>query len=707
MAQENYKTFDFTPYESNFATGRREELADRTKKEFDINKAEYDITQRAIGALEVTDNDKQYVDELTAGVNSDMEGVLKTGRFDLGSFAVSDAVTRFMTDNKVKNSVETFAKRKEEDAKIAANPNEYKKYYEVPEMMHPDGTPFTAEDYKDPNKRQFGVANEDADKNPIMIDLRDQWDSGVQGAYLGNSDKTLDHQARAYKMMQSIANDTVFIKNMIKAYKDKGMDIDAETAKKFIMSGQAITEGKVEGLAEKLLEMYSRTPEGQQRAAVLALELSPTKDEIAVPTGFGKAELKSISRLNSAQEIQDALLNDLRTAGQTQIGMDISYSGIPQGSTTVINNLPEINVDTRSVVNASKAIAVEDAEWDEIFEDDALKEKVQRPIGDLSTVEKLDEYFGFSESSVSSPLIELKRVEDKLREVDGDITRLGTKDLVGKAMWLLKNFSNKIPQLDGESTKDYTKRLYNAIIKGPMTQITKTYVMNPVGMDAAKAQLAQGANDLKIVSLDDEDNSKGAVLTLKEFDDETDRTGIDADYIKQFPLALAGIDPNTNGSVSISGVYPRGKLAGGTKITYTDSKGRVHNLVLGLNDKPLAQWREIGAMSDIIATGIDGKSKTIDVPLMTNQVTNGGKDVTYNKIKYENDYIADASGNITHSILVTYIDSRTNTSTKTRFNPNMLGEIIKGTIESSYQTGDTQGALFARQEITRNTDFLK
>jgi hypothetical protein len=231
--------------------------------------------------------------------------------------------------------------------------------------------------------------------------------------------------------------------------------------------------------------------------------------------------------------------------------------------------------------------------------------------------------------------------------------------------------------------------------------------MNPVGMDAAKAQLAQGANDLKIVSLDDEDNSKGTVLTLKEFDDVTDRTGIDADYIKQLPLALAGIDPGTNGSVSISGVYPRGKLSGGTKITYTDSKSRVHNLVLGLNDKPLAQWREIGAMSDIIATGIPGKSKTIDVPLMTNQVTNGGKDVTYNKIKYENDYIADASGNITHSVLVTYIDSRTNTSTKTRFNPNMLGEIIKGTIEASYQNGDTQGALFARQEMTRNTDFLK
>jgi hypothetical protein len=704
MAQENYNTFDFTPYESNFATGRREELADRTAQEFYTNKAEYDITQRALGALEVTNNDKKYVDALTAGVNSDMEGVLKTGRFDLGTYAVSDAVTRVMTDNKVKNSVETFAKRKEEDTRVAANPNEYKTYYNVPKMVHPDGTPFTAADYKDPNKRQFGAAEFDTNGNPIMIDLRDQWDSGVQGAYLGDSDKTLDHQARAYKMMQGIANNTVFIKNMIKAYKDKGMDIDAETAKKFIMSGQAITEGKVEGLAEELLEMYSRTPEGLQRAKALGLELSPTSREIPDVTGMGMS--RSISQLNNDQEIQAALLNDLRTAGQTQIGMDISYSGIPQASGTTIINTPGTNVDTRGTA-VVKAIEVEDDEWDGIFEGDDLKELVVRNYADLSFKEKAEEFFEIGEPAASTPAKELKRIEERLKEVDGDITQLGEGYLVGKAMWLHKNFSTKIPQLSGESKKDYTKRLYNAIIKGPMTQITKTYVMNPVGMDAAKAQLAQGANDLKIVSLDDEDNSKGTVLTLKEFDDVTDRTGIDADYIKQLPLALAGIDPETNGSVSISGVYPRGKLSGGTKITYTDSKGRVHNLVLGLNDKPLAQWREIGAMSDIIATGIDGKSKTIDVPLMTNQVTNGGKDVTYNKIKYENDYIADASGNITHSVLVTYIDSRTNTSTKTRFNPNMLGEIIKGTIEASYQNGDTQGALFARQEMTRNTDFLK
>ena len=680
-------------------------MADRTKKEFDINKAEYDITQRAIGALEVTDNDKKYVDELTAGVNSDMEGVLKTGRFDLGSFAVSDAVTRFMTDNKVKNSVETFAKRKEEDAKIAANPNEYKTYYNVPKMVHPDNTPFTAEDYKDPNKRQFGAAEFDADGNPIMIDLRDQWDSGVQGAYLGNSDKTLDHQARAYKMMQSIADDTVFVKNMIKAYKDKGIDIDAATAKKFILSGQAITQGKVEGLAERLLEMYSRTPEGQQRAAVLALELSPTSREIPDVTGMGMS--RSILQLNNDQEIQAALLNDLVTAGQTQIGTDLKYSGIPQGSTTVINT-PGINVDTRSVADASKAIAVEESEWDEIFEDDALKEIIRRPHGDLSFGEQLEEYFELGEPSSTTSAKELKRVKDELIKVDGDITKLGKGDLVGKVLWLYENYSNKIPQLDGESNKDYTKRLYNAIIKNPMTQLSRVYTMPPQGIESQQKRLAQGVDDLKIISLDNEDNFAGTVLNLKELDDKTDRSGIDPDYIKEFPLALAGIDPKKNGRVTVSGLYPRGKLAGGTKVTYTDSDNNVHNLVLGLNDKPLNQWREIGVMGDLIASGVDGRSKTIEVPVMKNPVTRGGKDVTYNKIKYENDYIADASGNITHSMLITYIDSRKNPPTKiqTRFNPNMLGEVIRGTIEASYLKGDTQGAHFARQAISRNTDFL-
>jgi hypothetical protein len=75
---------------------------------------------------------------------------------------------------------------------------------------------------------------------------------------------------------------------------------------------------------------------------------------------------RSISQLNNDQEIQAALLNDLRTAGQTQIGMDISYSGIPQASGTTIINTPGTNVDTRSTA-VVKQVEVEDGEWDGIF----------------------------------------------------------------------------------------------------------------------------------------------------------------------------------------------------------------------------------------------------------------------------------------------------------------------------------------------------
>lgn len=702
MAQENYKTFDFTPYESNFAEGRREELADRTAQEFYTNKAEYDLTQRAIGALEVSENDKKYVDNLLKGVNKDMDAVVQTGRFDLGNFAVADATTRFMTDKDVKKSVETYANRKAEDKKIAENPTMYKKYYETAKMVHPDGTPFTAADYKDPNKRQLGAAVKDADDNPIMIDLRDMWDSGKQGVYMGDHDPTLDHQARAYAMMKSIADDTVFVKNMIKAYKKDGIDVDAATAKKFIMSGQAITDGKVQGLAEELLEMYSKTAEGIQRRKVLELQLSPTERVIPDVTGMGMD--KTISQLHNDEEIQAALLNDLVTAGQTQIGTDLRYSGIPQGSTTVINN-PGINIDTLSTANTSGAAEVKDSDWEELFEGDVFKDIIVRPLEDLSFMEQADEYFKTGPGRDSTSAKELKRVENKLKEVDGDMTKI-SGNLAGKVMWLYKNYRQKMPQLAGESNMAYTKRLYNGVLRGPMAQISKTYVMPFEGAARQKEILAAGANDLKIVSLDtDEDNFGETPLTLKEFDEATDRTGIDADYITQLPLALAGIDPKTNGSVSISGVYPRGKLAGGTKITYTDSKSRVHNLVVNLTDKPLNQWKQIGAMGDIIATGVDGKSKTIDVPLMKSQVTVGGPKIVYNKIKYENDYIADASGNITHSMIVTYIDSRKNppTKTQTRFNPSVLGEVIKGSIQVSHAKGDTQGTLFTQQKFKNNT----
>ena len=131
----------------------------------------------------------------------------------------------------------------------------------------------------------------------------------------------------------------------------------------------------------------------------------------------------------------------------------------------------------------------------------------------------------------------------------------------------------------------------------------------------------------------------------------------------------------------------------------------MHYLVVALDDKPLNQWKQIGAMGDLIASGVDGRSKTIEVPVMKNPVTRGGKDVTYNKIKYENEYIADESGNITHTMLVTYIDSRKKppTKTQTRFNPNVLGEVIKGSIQVSHAKGDTQGTLFTQQKFKNNT----
>ena len=334
MAQENYNTFDFTPYESNFATGRREELADRTKQEFDTNKAEYDVLQRAIGSLETTDFNKKYVDQMRTDIEKKMEGVLQTGRYDLAGFGVDDSLTRYMTDNTVKNAVESFQTIKKEDQLIAANPNKYKKYYEVPVMLDENQNEWTAADYKDPNKQ--GVAKLDANKNPIMKDLRQEHDAAT-GAYLGNSEEALDHVARATTMMSHIANDTNFIEKMIYSYKRAGIQIDAATAKKFILNGTAITDDKVTGIADELIDEYASTPEGLQRIQTLSLELSPNVEY------YGKDPLM---QLNSDEEIRQILLNDLKAAGQTQIGQTMTITGIPQESkSTVVNNFDR-NMET-------------------------------------------------------------------------------------------------------------------------------------------------------------------------------------------------------------------------------------------------------------------------------------------------------------------------------------------------------------------------
>ena len=328
MAQENYKTFDFAPYESNFAKGRREELADRTRQEFDANKAEYDILQRSIGALETTDFNKKYVDQMNADIEGTMQGVLETGRYDLASFAVSDSLTRYMTDNTVKNAVEGFQTRKKEKQVIAANPNKYHDYNIVPARIDLEtGQELTAADYDDPLKMQNSRVMYDPQTDAIIEkDLSEEHDAAT-GAYLGNFEEIMDHQGKAYTMMKGIADDTNFIENMIQSYKRDGVNIDAATAKKFIMSGRAITDGKVQGLAEQLLQMYSDTPEGLQRAKDLARSVSSSFQTL--PDPISGTEIP-ILNTNSPEEIQAALLNDLITAGQTQIGQTMTTTAIPQ-----------------------------------------------------------------------------------------------------------------------------------------------------------------------------------------------------------------------------------------------------------------------------------------------------------------------------------------------------------------------------------------
>ena len=51
-----------------------------------------------------------------------------------------------MTDNKVKNAVETFNMIKKEDQVNAANPNKVNRYYEVPVMLDENQNEWTAAD---------------------------------------------------------------------------------------------------------------------------------------------------------------------------------------------------------------------------------------------------------------------------------------------------------------------------------------------------------------------------------------------------------------------------------------------------------------------------------------------------------------------------------------------------------------------------------
>lgn len=577
MAQENYSTFDFTPYESNFATGRREELADRTRQEFNQNKAEYDTLKRTIGALETTNVDSKYINTLENDIENTMHGVLETGRYDLANFAVSDSLTRFMTDNNVKNAVESFQTMKKEKQLIAANPSKYKDYNIVPDLIDPE----TGQPTDDP---AVGIAQYDPEGNIVMKDLRDSWDSGVQGAYLGNSEQVLDHQAKAYEIMKSIAKDPRAIQLLEKVYPG----LPKDKAEKFLMSGQWLSDEKVFGLAEQLVGLYAGTDEGLQRQKDLSRTIN-----------------RATSQLFTPEQIRTALIEDLRLAGQTQIGMTQTLTSVPQDRASTKTSVQDRPLDYLSSLESNEVLGEINKNYKQTKKDISAGTskiynadgtlKLQQKVATTKKIQRGSKTYTVPDTYEDDPDSFTKAYERAKAQLEakGSINPLDIDGDYERAVYINAEFGGLKVDKNGTpiavSDADFTYEVEKALANSKSIQNT-IYLprtdASQKGTDGA-TQVVQNLSNLlnnKGVLIYDEQLNPDQGLTLDQWDKQMDKElsgfltwhseGEAKEYLKKAIANTAkGTSRDTDDPDVSVGLTLRPQSPGATQVSYTDESG--------------------------------------------------------------------------------------------------------------------------------------
>jgi hypothetical protein len=216
---------------------------------------------------------------------------------------------------------------------------------------------------------------------------------------------------------------------------------------------------------------------------------------------------------------------------------------------------------------------------------------------------------------------------------------------------------------------------------------------------------------LQFIDMDDPTTTP---LTLAELGDRMDKRNttlnpfsgnfwdLDEDWEKEIITALQGGD--TEATVQINGLTTRGPLAGGMEITYTSSDKDVFNLIVADKSKPIAQFKRLGAVSDLVAQGKPNATKRIDYPQPTktgDPITDGKMPNGVTHIDYTYKVRRNPShGDIESYVLIEYKNSRTNEVYKATQRPETLGAVVQGILDNSAARGEELGLLFGGTKPT-------
>ena len=660
-----YGGVQFPEYESMYVDLKRPEIAQGLSDRYDANKAEYDTLQRAIGSVQTLHGDKPVVQALANRVDGKMSGIVNSGAYEFGAMAVSDSVTDFMTDQNVLDSVKSWENRQKELEVIAERRANGLQTYDFGQVPVID--PATGMAMRDP-----------ATGEVITQHVTDTHVTANQGIYQPLSENKLPAEEKARQLMQGIRDDPILLGRI--------QSTDPELAF-FLRSGKAVTADKIERVANAVLPLYAESSEGLQKMRAL--------QQITVNDATGT--------LYDPQEAQQVLLKDLISAAAPQQGTDYQYT-----QSLYMKALADQETPTSTPVEPRQSVdiapEIEDVDFDQYFNADGSS------LSSTKTVEVEEYDFSGLVGDNTEPVVEsTKRVRKQLAEGKDLLNIRGNME--GKLQYLMEEYENVIPRLPGQTNKEYAKELWNGIVKNPAIQISTVYAPRIEGIESMKKILGNSPS-LRFINID---NPTTVPLTLEELGDNLDDSNnnlgqlfdLDEDWEKEIITALQGGD--TEATVQINGLTTRGPLAGGMEITYTSSDKDVVNLIVADKSKPIAEFKRLGAVSDLVAQGKPNATKTIDYPTPTktgDPITDGKMpngithiDYTYKVRRNPN------HGNIESYVLIEYKNSRTNEVYKAIQRPETLGAVVQGILDNSAARGEELGLLFGGAKPKSTTTF--
>ena len=646
----------FPEYESMYVDLKRPEIAQTLAERYDKNKAEYDTLQRALGSVQTLKGDQPAIQNLKNRIEGTMSGVANSGAYEFGAMAVSDSVTDFMTDMDLKNASKSWENRQKELEVIAQRRANGLQSYDFGQRPVIDPT--------------TGLVMRDPKTGDVITEhITESHVTSRDGVYEPLSENKLAAEEKARQLMQGIRDDPILLSAIESS--------DPQLAF-FLRSGKAVTADKIERVANAVLPLYAGSSEGLQKTRAL--------QQLLVNDATGT--------LHNSQEAQQVLLQDLINAAAPQRGTDYQYVQSPY-----MKALADQDTVTGTLVESRQTLdrdpEIEYVEFDDYF----------NPDGALLGVPSLvkDPYGGKTKGySVAEST---KRVRKQLAEGKDLLNIRG--NMPGKLQYLMEEYETVIPRQDGQTDREYAEELWNGIVKNPAVQIGTVYVPRQEGIESMKKILGNSPS-LQVIDID---NPTTVPLTLKKWADEIadprDFWDIDEDWSKEIITALQGGD--TEATVQINGLTTRGPLAGGMEITYTPSDGDPFNLIIADKSKPIAEFKRLGAVSDLVAQGKPNATKSIDYPRPTKtgdpitdaKMPNGVTHVDYTYKVMRNPL----HGNIESLILVEYKNSRTNEVYKTTKRPETLGAAVQGILDKSAAKGEELGLLFGGTKPKATTTF--